>query len=229
MQRVAQGITSMLTSLASILAKLPALGTAGTASTDVITTQGAVPSASAASGNPLPIAGVYKTTLPTYTDGQQGVFNLRARGALAVNLMGTDAATGAQFVVASDGRTAQTALEVDALMSVFNGATTDRLRTSNVFKRFSALGSGAEVTVWTPTSGKKFRLMRGIITSSVAGDVDIRDNTSGTIILTLPVTAGVPTPFDLGNGILSAAANNVLTADAPGAGTLSGYVGGTEE
>lgn len=113
---------------------------------------------------------------------------------------------------------------------VHNGTTSDRERAANIFTRFSALGTGAEVTIHAPAAGKKFRLLRGLLASSVAGDIELRDNTAGTIILTIPVTAGVAVPFDLGKlGKISAAANNVLTADAPGAGTLSGWVGLVEE
>lgn len=100
---------------------------------------------------------------------------------------------------------------------------------ASVFKTMDALGTGVEVGVWTPAAGKRFRLMKGVVTSSVAGNIVFRDGTAGAIILVVPVTAGVPVAFDLGNGYLSAAVNNVLTADAPGAGTLSGFVGGAEE
>lgn len=112
-------------------------------------------------------------------------------------------------------------------------ATADRLRTPTTFKNFSdaAIGAG-EVAIWTPAAGKKFRLMGYVVTQGVAtGLVTLRDNTAGTTILTIPPhTIGVALAGpNMGNGILSAAANNVLTAQGVATETLSGYVFGTEE
>jgi hypothetical protein len=69
--------------LASVLAKQPALGTAGTPSADVISVQGVtsgtpliiggnVASGVADSGNPVKIGGVYNSTAPTLANGQRG-------------------------------------------------------------------------------------------------------------------------------------------------------------
>ncbi len=108
---------------------------------------------------------------------------------------------------------------------------TDGLRTPSKFKPQSAVGIAAETTVWTPGAGKKFRLMGMTIACSVAGDVTFRDNTAGTIIAVLTCQAGASISLSpaFGNGILSAAANNVLTAQGPAASTLSGTIFGTEE
>ncbi len=103
------------------------------------------------------------------------------------------------------------------------------LRTPAVFKPQNAVAIAAEATIWTPAGGKKFRLMGYHLTSSVTGNILLRDNTAGTIIDVIPATAGQCVVVDLHNGILSAAANNVLTATGPALSTLSGEVDGTEE
>jgi hypothetical protein len=96
---------------ASTAAKQPALGTAGSASTDVVTVQGIasmtpflvtpsqstasslkvepagnVASGAADSGNPLKVGGRYNSTLPTLTDGQRGDLQLNSKGAVYVEL-----------------------------------------------------------------------------------------------------------------------------------------------
>jgi len=107
------------------------------------------------------------------------------------------------------------------------------LRTPNIFKIIAAAVINPEATIWTPAAGKKFRFMgiyfaEGVLT----GAITIRDGTGGTIIFRLPaIVVNTPTLLLLpGNGILSAAANNPLTATGAGAGeTLDGTVFGTEE
>jgi hypothetical protein len=119
-----------------------------------------------------------------------------------------------------------------ALRYMFNGSTWDRTRNPNVFKSLSAVVVTTETTIWTPTSGKKFRLMGFCLAQGVAtGAVTLKDNTAGTTILVIPqntVGVAVCSPV-LGNGILSAAANNVLTATGASTETLTGFVFGTEE
>ena len=114
----------------------------------------------------------------------------------------------------------------------WTGVTTVAVRTPAVFKPLSAVVITSETTIWTPAAGKKFRLMGYAITSGVvAGAITLRDNTAGTTILVIPPnTIGVMqySPA-FGNGILSAAANNVLTAQGTATETITGYLFGTEE
>ena len=113
------------------------------------------------------------------------------------------------------------------------GGVFDRQRTPNIFKPQNAValvaspGSG----IWTPAAGKKFRLMRVVLTSSVAGNLVLTDASGGTVIAVIPViAAGAGVPFDLGNGYLSSTINNVLFAfNSGGAATISGTLVGIEE
>ena len=113
---------------------------------------------------------------------------------------------------------------------IFNGATWDRQRSPNIFKPQNAVAVNPEATVWTPGAGKKFRVVGYIMTGSVVGNYVFKDNTAGTTIFIVPIgTAGVGIATDWRNGILSAAANNVLTCTGPAASTLSGTIYGNEE
>ena len=119
------------------------------------------------------------------------------------------------------------------LLSVFNGTSWDRARIPSVFKTIAAVAitAGTPVAVWTPASGKKFRLMGGAVSLSVAGYILFEDN-SGTVVWQSPtLLAGTPynLPDNFGNGILSAAANNPLYLDVSASGTVNGGVFGTEE
>jgi hypothetical protein len=139
---------------------------------------------------------------------------------------------------------------------VCNGYTTTSgnlavmARTPAVFKTVSATAAG-NTALWTPTAGKKFRLMRYIVevTSNAnlaAGAVEVismQDSaadiaqTHSVWIPTTSVTTGAPPLFvsgwiDLGNGILSASANNVLNVNlgtALAAGAVRVTCCGTEE
>jgi hypothetical protein len=113
---------------------------------------------------------------------------------------------------------------------VFNGATFDRPRTAKVFKAVAAGAATAEATFWTPASGKKFRLLRLVLTVSAQSILTFKDNTGGTTILVLELAANTPLSVDLGAlGILSATADNVLTITRGTSATLNGFLAGTEE
>jgi hypothetical protein len=121
------------------------------------------------------------------------------------------------------------AMAMAAMGYVFNGASWDRARTPNVFK-VVALGAGtSEATIWTPTSSKKFRLTGFVLTVGAASTMTFKDNTAGTTIFAARGAQDQPVRVDLGNGILSAAANNVLTVTRGTSATLDGVVWGNEE
>jgi hypothetical protein len=167
------------------------------------------------SGPSIPDATATTTSgvLPTLVYGENGgnVFKISA----------------AQY--SADGVALGNILRVAAAQYVSTGAATaDRLRTPIVFKPLNLGAATAETTVWTPTSGKKFRLMRLVLTAGAATTLTFNDGTGGTLIFTLG--AGATAIFvDLGNGILSAAANNLLTVIRSVSATLIGTLMGTEE
>lgn len=126
---------------------------------------------------------------------------------------------------------AQAALAAEA-NALWNGASFDIARGGKLFVPLNAVAIGAEAALWTPTAGKKFRLMGGLISvGTAAGNVVLKDGTGLATILVLP-KAALDTPFALppmGNGILSGAINRVLTGTGVATATISGFVFGTEE
>lgn len=132
----------------------------------------------------------------------------------------------------SDSLSPSSSPAVDSWSYLYNGASWDRQRVPIVFKNLSAVLITAETTIWTPTAGKKFRLMGFCLAQGVVtGAITLKDNTAGTTILIIPQnTIGVSfcSPA-VGNGILSATINNVLTATGAATETITGFIFGTEE
>ena len=105
-------------------------------------------------------------------------------------------------------------------------------KTPTRFVPFSALDVSSETTVWTPASGKKFRLMGYVVTQgTLTGDITLRDDTAGAVILVIPAnTVGISQVNPpMGDGILSSTIDHVLTAEGESTETISGYVFGTED
>lgn len=90
-----------------------------------------------------------------------------------------------------------------------------------------AVTAGTPVAGWTPATGKKFVLVKGQLSLSVAGTIILKDAT--TEILRSPVLAAAGIwDFDLGGGLPSATADNVLNIDVSASGNVGGWVGGEE-
>jgi hypothetical protein len=112
----------------------------------------------------------------------------------------------------------------------FTGSVWVRRRTPTVFKVVALGAATAETTIWTPAAGKKFRLMGFLLTPGAGSTLTFKDNTGGTTIFAARGATDTPiTPSGLGNGILSAAADNVLTVTRGTSCTLDGVVWGCEE
>ncbi len=110
---------------------------------------------------------------------------------------------------------------------LWNGASWDRMRVSSIQGDMAAVAITTIATVYTPTSGKKFRLMGGFISVSAACSVLFEDNVGagGTVFRTPQLLANTPYNFVVkgGQGYLSAAANNVLKGTAStGTVTITG-------
>lgn len=110
------------------------------------------------------------------------------------------------------------------------------LRLAGTFKTLTAqaIVAAAGVTVWTPASGKKFRLLGFSLSSTAEAGLKFYDGVAGaltTLVFQTPVLAagGVLTIESLGLGRLSAAANNTLALDVSGNSTISGTIWGVEE
>lgn len=93
----------------------------------------------------------------------------------------------------------------------------------------NALSVTAEATLYAPATGNRFRLTGFILGTSAAGVLLIKDGTGGTTILTIPFTTSQTLVIDLGQGLVSATANNLLRVILSVAGTISGTIWGKDE
>lgn len=187
------------------------------------------------SGNPIKIGGVYNAAPPTLLTGQRGDVQLDAYGNLKTTLLGRNDGTPGSD---GNGQIVSVAKDSDGTVrplivagNLYNGASWDRARTPNVFKAVGgvAVVAGTPVTIWTPAAGKKFRLM-GYFLSGDAATAAIFLDQAAEVIRTGKMAAGIGVPSPaMGNGALSAVANNVLKLDTLVNTSFHGYVFGTEE
>ena len=108
------------------------------------------------------------------------------------------------------------------------------LRTPDTFVtiKAQAITAGTPVTIWTPPAGKRFRLMGWSLTSSPATTVIMEDASGSANEFLRAGCAAAGTASigpDLGNGYLSAAANNALCFDVTTSATINGFVYGVTE
>jgi hypothetical protein len=139
----------------------------------------------------------------------------------------------ALLVAATADAAASTAVPAAATMA-YNGATWDRLRAPNVFKTVSdtAITAGTPLAIWTPTTGKKFRMLGFTFSSTIAGNLIFKDATTEFFRAAKNATNGISTlgsPSNTGFGYLSTTANNVLNLDVSATTNVSGTVWGCEE
>ena len=86
------------------------------------------------------------------------------------------------------------------------------------------------VDVYTPTSGKKFRVLGYNLSTTVAGAIQLEDTTGVEFLRTPLLLAAAPfASGDMGNGYLSTAANNHLFLDVTVTGAVTGWIGIEEE
>lgn len=122
-------------------------------------------------------------------------------------------------------------LQVNAVQYGWNGSTTEMIRVPNVWKYASngTLAGTTGVTVWTPASGKKYRVMGVTLQSSVSQAYFLRDAGSTFQMIYPPANEGVT--IYLGNGYLANAANTNLELYNSGSTTATVRISlfGTEE
>jgi hypothetical protein len=138
----------------------------------------------------------------------------------------------AAAVAAGDALAKPTTSPIEAWLIGYNGATGDLVRVQSIRKDVATVAIGTIATVWTPTSGKKFRLMGGSISVSAACSVLFENNAAGAgnfIWRTPKLAADTPYNFDLGNGFLSPTIDHVLKATSSAAANLIGTLYGVEE
>ncbi|MCC6629654.1 MAG: hypothetical protein IT340_19930 [Chloroflexi bacterium] len=148
-------------------------------------------------------------------------------------LDGADAATGSLFpspAALGDAVSNPTTPLLGAAQMVWDGVQWVRMRAAVVFKTID-LGSGTtETTIWTPASGKKFRWLGGVLVTGGGTALTFKDGSGGSDIFKTRLAAAGDQTLALGPlGILSGAANNVLTVTRGTNTTLIGTVWGTEE
>lgn len=104
------------------------------------------------------------------------------------------------------------------------------------FKRIpaTAITAGTPATVWTPTSGKKFRLLGYSLGATVAAAqaffVEGAGNTATGVATPVLAIGGPPANSPhLGDGYLGVAADGVLKIDVSASATIAGCVWGVEE
>lgn len=219
-----------------------ALRTKGSLPEDVLTQVraiiGTVASGVADDGSePVKIGGVVLTANAGLAAGQRGTFALGANGEQLATLIDEGNHSGAARVIAPADAVS---IALKGLVGVaeahwFNGATFDRMRAVSklIDIPVTAITAGVPVTLWTPGAGKKFRILGWALSLTVAGSVILLDNAAGAFVpggRTPAMGAGIGLVSQvMGNGFLSAVANNVLKADVSATGSIQGFVYGTEE
>lgn len=218
------------------------------------TVAGSAPSSNGAAWN-LPVTSRYvRLRCNSYTSGTVNVVMVASAapasmqatyiaGSTSLNV----AASG--VTTAADGDTNNPWGRVNAYLSGFNGASWDRRRLPRIFRSVTASALG-DTAVWTPTSAKRFQLLRfqifvtGDATTAAGGvlTVALRDATTATG-LAVPVYVPTAAKNDLGGwssgwidagdyGYRSAAVNNVLNVNlstALATGSVGVLACGTEE
>jgi hypothetical protein len=110
---------------------------------------------------------------------------------------------------------------------------TEQARDPNTFKPVELASATAETAVWTPASGKAFRILGMVLTASAQTKLTFKDGTGLTTIFCVELAANTPlqiTETLLGKfGIGSGAAGRVLTVTRSNAAILNGTIVGTEE
>lgn len=101
-------------------------------------------------------------------------------------------------------------------------------RSPDTFKTQSAVSVNAAAAVWTPASGKKFRLMGWDLACDTDGSLTFKDGS--TTVYICPVQANVPVRMPLGMvGILGTYADVALNVLGPASSHITGTIFGTEE
>lgn len=216
---------------------------------------GAAASGAPSAGNPVRVAARYNTTLPTFADGNAADIQVGTRGSLNVQLKVADGTASIGSGVPSDALSNSTnAIATQALNSVFNGTTWDRLPGTTAglvqlpyalpaSRIYYAAASGGILNTTTAVTmfAAAGASVRNYITSleimaealTNATELAIRDGAAGTVIWRTKIpTGGLPTTQIKFDPPIRSTANTLLevvTLTASGAGAVyvnaQGYTG----
>ena len=180
----------------------------------------------------------YQATAPSVADGDNAYLLLDAAGRVLISGAAAHdaAAVGNPLRIGGVFRTTLPAVAAGDIADLLVDAA-GRLKlafTPDTFKMIDAVAitAGTPATVWTPTSGKKVRLLGWVLSSSAAAAMEFQDSgAAGTVIAQSPqlAAAGTHSAPSLGEGLILAAADNTLNLDVTSNATVSGMVFGVEE
>jgi hypothetical protein len=162
---------------------------------------GSTASGSADSGNPVKIAGVYNSTLPTFTTGQRGDVQLSSRGSLFSVLTDSSGNAIAVSPGADGSSNAVVSLSTYARGVEFNGSTWDREFTCNQSASINVTASNTTQVV-ALSGSTTIRVCSIVMSMSAAGTAGVVTGTgtncgSGTATLMADTTLGTGTPVAL--------------------------------
>ncbi len=117
-----------------------------------------------------------------------------------------------------------------ALRGGFNGGSWDGVRVSNgaAHKATGVLAAAGSLTIWTPASAKRFRLLWIVLNANAATTLHLQDGATGFIDATFGGAAAVVLKLPE-NGYFSLTANNALSLTSDAAATVWATAIGTEE
>lgn len=118
------------------------------------------------------------------------------------------------------------------MLSTGSNEEVHRIRFADVNKHVDASDSG-DNTIWTPATGKKFRILGGMIVCGGTGtSVYLKDGDtqiSPTFVLAANQILPLDGYFARSDGILSTTANNVLSINLSAANAVAVWICGIEE
>lgn len=154
----APGAVSAKANVVVIAGSLDSSGTIVSGSSVVV---GNVASGAADSGNPVKIAGVYRTISPTLADGQRGDLQLGTRGSLNVTLFPANNSTPAGYQVNNSDAiaTSATTLDVTSFDTIFNGSTWDRVKKGTNTSRIVSSAATTNATSAKASAGAVHGIM----------------------------------------------------------------------
>ena len=107
-----------------------------------------------------------------------------------------------------------TSHKVHALLTDGSGRLYAVTRWYTSIRRYVALGTTNETTIWDPTAGTKFVVTDIHVSATAAGTCTIRDGTAGATIWVASLAANGGFITNLQTPIQSTVADNILTAQA---------------